>query len=1663
MIKNHHFMAVIVLCFTGMTAMSQVNLSQGLVAYYPLNGNANDVSGNGNNGALNGGVQLTTDRFGNLNSAYLFDGIDDFIQVANSATLNQSTALTIVAYFNAAQHGTQTIIGKIDYINPSGTQFQLAMDYAPYPGILYGVNPSNNGCVGAANNGAYVNTATTVALNQWYCAVATFDNGAMRFYVNGTLISSTNSGFSTLNSCPNATMQIGSWWNGDPQRFKGKIDDVRIYDRALNQQEIDVLCPLLPCSDWLKITNAADKVQIGDLDVTGNKITVEANFNRVAPWTGSYSYAGDLVSKHENRFDCNYLLRVNHAEITTTNGYFATPAVCDIELNKTYHAAMVYDGVTLKFYRNGFLMSQVAATGNLVQNNWPASIGNIASSPPPVIPENMNGFINEVRIWNTDRSQADIRQYMNTSLPTPSTQPGLLAYYAFDDIANKQGNSAWNGVLVGNAAIRQVNTSCAFVADSCKIIPPTVIIPSFTAPDTVCINDLVNITNTTIGASSYYWNFCTGNLNNLPVGTNMGNIGNAFTSPVYIDYVSDNGNYYGFATDNSTGNLIRMDFGSSLLNVPTIINYRNLGTIPIGAEGIQVVKNEGKWYAIIVGGGIPVSPVPYIVKIEFGASITNPSPVATNWGNLGNMKYAHDLYVFNDGANWYGLTVNSDNNTITRFDFTTSFSNIPIATNLGNIGNLSGPTGIYAINENGNWYAFVTNAVSHSITRLDFGSSLLNMPTGLNLGTLGNTLHAPWDIYFIKFCGELLAYVINADGNYNEVLKIDFKDNIMNTTPSVVNFGNIGALSFPHCISKIFRVGANLYTFIPNVLNQTITRLEFTGCSNASIPSSTAQNPPPVKYNAPGTYNINLTVDDGLPSQTATCKQVVVMPAPVQSPTLQKTICKGEIIRIGTGNKYGHYLWSTGATTDSIDVSAVGTYWVETNSFGCKATDTIKIIPNLVSDFSFRQDACNPYQVQFFNAGTATLNPYWDLGDGNIITGSLNTVHTYPVFGDYTIRFSVQQGVCVDTVTKTIVINAIKDDIIITPDTTICYGDTKQLRTKSALSFCWSPATYLDNPLSPNPVTNTPQNITYYFTAELPGNNLIANGDFSAGNAGIVSAYKFAAANTTEEEYSVGTNSQAWNAAFSACTDHTNGKGNMMLVNGSPAADVSVWAQTITVTPNTSYAFSTWIQALYTPNPAILSFTINGKDIGTPITAALPTCTWKQFYITWNSGSSTTATIAIVNKNTQVQGNDFALDDISFAPLQIKRDSVVITVEKPLVKTGQDTTVCIKNAIPLHTTGALQYMWLPQIGLSDPHIANPVAYPEGPTQYIVTGTTINGCVANDTIQVNTFTKPLITKTGDTSVCQNSSLPLFASGGQSYTWSPATGLSDSNIAGPIASISASNITYSVKITDLNYCDYTELVKLSVRPYPVFTASGNKAICYGDATTLTAAGGDSYQWSPANTLASPNAPSTTANPETTTQYNVHIQETTCYFDTTISMTVKVNPLPKVTAKKANDINCNIPSAQLNAYGALRYTWSPAAGLDNPYKVNPVSTADTSVVYLVEGTNEFGCTAGVYIPVAVTKEGIPRFVVPNAFSPNGDGNNDCFGIKRWGNAKIEEFAVFNRWGQLIFKTNKPSQCWDGRFNGKPQDSGGYVYIIKAQTLCGPVTTRGVVMLIR
>lgn len=117
--------------------------------------------------------------------------------------------------------------------------------------------------------------------------------------------------------------------------------------------------------------------------------------------------------------------------------------------------------------------------------------------------------------------------------------------------------------------------------------------------------------------------------------------------------------------------------------------------------------------------------------------------------------------------------------------------------------------------------------------------------------------------------------------------------------------------------------------------------------------------------------------------------------------------------------------------------------------------------------------------------------------------------------------------------------------------------------------------------------------------------NLVVNGDFEAGNTGFTSDYTYCnTGNCLQPEsfYAVGANPTFFHSAFVG-NDHTTGTGNLMIVNGAGTPNTNVWCQTITVTPNTQYLFSTWVSSMVANSPAILQFSINGITIGSAFNA----------------------------------------------------------------------------------------------------------------------------------------------------------------------------------------------------------------------------------------------------------------------------------------------------------------------------------------------------------------------------------------------------------------------------------------------------------------------------
>lgn len=477
----------------------------------------------------------------------------------------------------------------------------------------------------------------------------------------------------------------------------------------------------------------------------------------------------------------------------------------------------------------------------------------------------------------------------------------------------------------------------------CRIVSPQA---SFLIPDTICIYDSVTIINNSRTANTYYWNFCTGNIINTPQGENLQNQGN-LNGPSFLDIVKDEESYYAFITNLTDGTLARYYFNTDLLSIPVSNNLGNFeSSIPVNSQGIQVIEDDGTWYVIITGGqGVNSR----IVRLNFGNSLSNV-PTSLNLGNIGNLDSPMDLFMFEENNNWYGYTVNFNSNTITRFNFGNSLNNRPYGLNLGNIGNLNGPGGFVFWREDNNWYLFIANSLSNQITRLDFGNSLFNIPTGESIGG-EEFLNQPFDLILSIDCDIVFGYVFNS---YNEVVRLDFNEGILNE-PVFTPLGEMDNLYNPHGLSSVFRISDSLYAFVANADNSTLTRLLLTGCSNSSITSSTDRNPPVIYYDSPGLYKISLTLDEGTINQEYHCENIAVFESPEFAIGNDTTIAMGTVLLLDAGEGYSEYYWSTGETSQTIEVSTAGIYSVTvSNEHGCPAVDEIEVnvdfgIPNFIT------------------------------------------------------------------------------------------------------------------------------------------------------------------------------------------------------------------------------------------------------------------------------------------------------------------------------------------------------------------------------------------------------------------------------------------------------------------------------------------------------------------------------------------------------------------------------------------------------------------------------------------------------------------------------------------------------------------------------------------
>jgi gliding motility-associated-like protein len=503
-----------------------------------------------------------------------------------------------------------------------------------------------------------------------------------------------------------------------------------------------------------------------------------------------------------------------------------------------------------------------------------------------------------------------------------------------------------------------------------------------------------------------------------------------------------------------------------------------------------------------------------------------------------------------------------------------------------------------------------------------------------------------------------------------------------------------------------------------------------------------------------------------------------------------------------------------------------------------------------------------------------------------------------------------------------------------------CNGDVITLPasvtgTDSVMSYLWSPATGLSSTTVLAPSLTAAASSYYNLTLRsLIPHNLVANGEFSAGNTGFSSTYTYlVTCCSTPPNYTVAADPFVFYAGWSSIGDHTTGTGNMLIVDGSTTPGMTFWCETVSVTPGTTYLFSLWTASLELPLPNNRVL-INGVPIGTfvpPVTLGV----WTQFQFTWNSGAATSATICMDDLNLSGGGNDFAIDDISFREVCFATDSVYVNVTVPdTIFTRNDTALCISGApISLYSTpGYASYLWS-----TGSTATNIVASASG-TYWV---RNINGCALKvDTFNVTYAPFPIVNLGIDTAFCIGNTLVLSSTQppGYNYLWSDGS-------SGTSLTVTSTG-TYWLQV-DNGYCYSADTIRVTISPYPVVDLGPDTFNCTGTPIVLQSSvpyTSPAYLWSEGSST-----PSITASLPGV--YSLTVTVAGCAGMDTVNVAIihdtftLYNPDTAICRAAGNYVQI-----RLTANPLATFQWLPTAGIATPNIATPRIAPDTSDMYYV-----------------------------------------------------------------------------------------------------------------
>jgi hypothetical protein len=223
------------------------SIHRGLWAYYNFD-NGSFADGSGNNRPMRGanGIQFGSDKDGAANNALSFDGVNDY-SIIDAGTQFPQGDFTLSLQFFAQRTSGGRLFNKGNFNDAKGvaTTFGFDDDHQTNK-MIFTVNKDADVCESTPRDGInnsliYLFSGSEIAQNVWYSVVVSHINGVQRFYLNGQLVSSNSTSVQNIKACTNAPFYFGIWWLQGLFPYMGNMDNIRIYTRALSDNEIKYL------------------------------------------------------------------------------------------------------------------------------------------------------------------------------------------------------------------------------------------------------------------------------------------------------------------------------------------------------------------------------------------------------------------------------------------------------------------------------------------------------------------------------------------------------------------------------------------------------------------------------------------------------------------------------------------------------------------------------------------------------------------------------------------------------------------------------------------------------------------------------------------------------------------------------------------------------------------------------------------------------------------------------------------------------------------------------------------------------------------------------------------------------------------------------------------------------------------------------------------------------------------------------------------------------------------------------------------------------------------------------------------------------------------------------------------------------------------------------